>query len=156
MRMPLALFPLVLAGCLSASAPPTIQPELPVLTYCDLIADPVRYNEQVVRVRATYSSGFEHSFLSGDGCDEHRTWVDFSPSYQTNTAKRVRETFASLDTATELVAVGVFTGVAPTRVVFGRTIHDRFGHMGGYDYHFKLLAIESVTPTHPPRTKTRR
>jgi hypothetical protein len=152
MRTPLSLLLLVLAGCLSASAPPTIHTELPVLAYCDLIADPVRYNEQVVRVRATYLSGFENSAFSADGCD-HRTWVDFSPSYQTNTAKRVRETFASLDTATELVAVGVFTGVARTRVIFGRTVHDRFGHLGGYDYHFELLAIESVTPTHPPRQR---
>jgi hypothetical protein len=144
---------LVLAGCLSASAPPTIHTELPVLGYCDLIADPVRYNAQVVRVRATYLHGYEHSLFSGDGCDDHRTWVDFSPSYQTNTAKRVRETFASLDTATELVAVGVFTGVAPTRVIFGRTVHDRFGHLGCCDYNFVLLAIESVTPTHPPRQR---
>ncbi|MEA2336426.1 MAG: hypothetical protein QOE82_433, partial [Thermoanaerobaculia bacterium] len=69
MRTPLALLPLVLAGCLSASAPPTIHTELPVLAYCDLIADPVRYNEQVVRVRATYLHGFEHSLFGGDGCD---------------------------------------------------------------------------------------
>ncbi|MEA2336047.1 MAG: hypothetical protein QOE82_54, partial [Thermoanaerobaculia bacterium] len=63
---------------------------------------------------------------------------------------------ASLDTATEHVAVGVYTAVAPSRVLYGRSDHDRLGHLGGYDYHFELLAIESVTPTHLPRPAARR
>jgi hypothetical protein len=141
---------LTLAACFSASSPLRIHPELPTLSYCEVIARPAELDGQLVRVRATYLSGFEQSELSADGCD-HRAWTEFSRDYAANTAERVRQLFESLDGPFEIVAVARFTGVKPTREVFGRVIHQGFGHLGGSDFKMEILAIESVRITHRPR-----
>lgn len=150
MRIVKLAFAVVICGCFSASAPPKIHADAPTLTYCELVSDPARFDGQIVRVSGTYLSGFEQSQLTGDHCD-HRTWVDFTKEYEPNSNKRVTKMFESLDGPLEIVAVGRFTGSRPTRTVFGRVIHDGFGHMGASDFKFDVLAIESVRTTHGPR-----
>ena len=121
-----------------------------MIPYCELVTNPAAHDGEIVRVRATYLSSFEQSEFWADGCD-HRTWVYFTRQYEMNTPGRVRQMFDSLSGPIAMVAVGKFTGVKPTHVVFGRTIHEGFGHMGGSDFKFEVLAVESVRPTHFPR-----
>ncbi len=53
----------------------------PLLAYCELVANPTQYDEQVVRVRASHVTGFEWSFLTDEKCSskaldgEAHTWI---------------------------------------------------------------------------------
>ena len=55
--------------------------EKPTLVgYCDLIDHPTRYDEEIVRVRATHITGFEWSFLMKENCsffssETAKTWI---------------------------------------------------------------------------------
>ncbi len=69
---------LLLAACNSASQS---DEKLPLVSYCDLVANPSQYDSQVVHIRASQVSGFEWSFLTDEKCsgksfaDESQTWI---------------------------------------------------------------------------------
>ena len=55
----------------------------PLLSYCDLVAEPSQYDGQVVRVRATHNVGWEWSYLTDESCssdsaDTPQTWIIIS------------------------------------------------------------------------------
>jgi hypothetical protein len=66
--------------CLGACAPADQADEDPPLAYCDLIADPAKYDGQVVRIRATHNAGWEWSVLMDETCADgsshlSQTWA---------------------------------------------------------------------------------
>jgi hypothetical protein len=148
-----------LAG--SADEPDPIPQDVPTVTLCELTASPQSYDRKVVRVRATYASGFEASILEDRKCGERErsVWVEFALSAEASTASRVwqrwQRSFRPAETRRcDNVIVSAATDVDVTFVgrfeakrsvtINGRTYWQGFGHLNGYDYELTVLAIERV------------
>lgn len=103
----------------SASLPPPMK-------FCDLMEDPGKYNEKLVRVRATWTYGYEWSYLHCLGC-EGRVWLDTS-ELDEQSERAVKHT--PKDAALVNVDVeGIFEAGGS------------FGHLNGYKYQFKAHTI---------------
>jgi hypothetical protein len=74
----IAISYLLLSACASASQSGE---KLPLVAYCDLVANPSQYHEQVVRVSANHITGFEWSYLADENCPNdasgsaNQTWI---------------------------------------------------------------------------------
>lgn len=121
------------------------------VTYCDLTRDPELYNDKIVRVRAIYLSGFERSYLQDINCikDEppklkrgslfDETWVEFDPSYKTNTKSEIVKEFdvlRRLYRQVDLTAVGRFHGSRE---------HGGYGHMAYARFKFVVLRLDQAS-----------
>jgi hypothetical protein len=116
----------------------------PAIEYCALVDGGTAFTGQTVRVRATFSVDYEHSVLSGKGC-KALTWVQFDPSWSTNTQEDVRRAvWGSADGSG-----GSFISRSVTVVVVGSLTgsgQPEFGHLMCCGYSFNLEAVESAAP----------
>lgn len=129
------------------------------ISVCDLTASAEAYEGQVVTVRGTYASGFEHAFLAGDRCNDRQVWINFDANTERATSPRVYRrwvrTFDSVhtpscdntdsfsDTRVDVTFIGTLE-LPKTDIIFGRKIRRTFGHLGAYDYQFNVTSIERV------------
>jgi starvation-inducible outer membrane lipoprotein len=68
---------LSLSACISTNQP---DEKVPLIAYCNLVANPSQYDGQVVRVSASYVVGFEWSYLTDEKCSSDsssaaQTWI---------------------------------------------------------------------------------
>ena len=114
------------------------------VTYCQLLKDPKRFHNKVVRINAVFERGFEKSSLSDhEGCSKGRpgyaqsdTWVSYDKAFimegDSDEAKDNQN--VSGFGKWWITAVGRFRrGEGP----------QRFGHLGCCKYDFALIKIES-------------
>jgi hypothetical protein len=136
--------------------------DIPTVSYCDLVSKPADFDRKIVRVKAKYTASFEGSIMEDSQCNSKYTWVRFELAYEASTNREVLNEFQRLtDTSPETTREG---GVLyPSRQVqvtwIGRFdgVKRRFknapkedpgvgyGHMGGYDFQFNVLKVESVS-----------
>jgi hypothetical protein len=99
-----------------------------------------KFNGQVVRVRGTYISGYEHSLLTADGC-KALTWVDLDRDWEANSAARAKRVFKDpRKNVLAVLAIGRFSGTGVRQ----------FGHLSCCGFHLQLSGLEQATPTHAP------
>ena len=113
------------------------------VTYCQLLKDPKRFHNKVVRINAVFEQGFEKSSLSDDeGCSKGRpgyaqsdTWVSLDKSFVTD---------GESDEAKNNRNVSGFGRWFITAVGRFRRAEDphRFGHLACCKYSFALMKIE--------------
>lgn len=112
------------------AAPPQSSPisEIPTVAYCDLIHNPENYDGKIIRINATYRSGFEWAELYCLNCWDmaHRTWVDFEGEL-CRKSKKINH-----NGTMNVQVVGKFFGI-------GRM---GYGHMNAYRYKFIVHCIE--------------
>lgn len=115
------------------------------VTYCELMKNPKRYHDKVVRVNALYSRDFEQSSLSDEeGCSkgepdnyasQSSTWVSYYKTFvidgESEEAKNNRA--VSGFGTWSITAVGKFRRAEGSQ---------RFGHLGCCKYDFALMKIE--------------
>ncbi len=143
---------LTLMGCASASAPSAVTSAHPV-EFSELVAKPEAYDQAIVRVRGTYTVGFEASVLR-ETRNGPQIWVELDPAYGDRTDPRVLKVFRGLlrrregngfePRSARVVFVGRFHGVKPTQRFQGRTLTGGFGHLGSYDTKITVLAVEEA------------
>jgi len=93
-------------------------PEMPILSYCELARDPVRFDERLVRVSGRMVTTAHGLVLQGPNCDradEHAA-LFFHPYFADDAARRIEQATGTESPyiSADLVAVGVFRVVAPT------------------------------------------
>src|SRR6185295_18353630 len=49
--------------------------------YCELVRDPGRFNNTIVRTEALFHKNLENAVFSDEACKENFTWVEFDPAY---------------------------------------------------------------------------
>jgi hypothetical protein len=76
-----------------AQSNPPNAPEIPTVSYCELVRDPQRYNDKVVRVHAQYRTGFEVSYLYDLECVKGKTALEQAAARQ--------ETWLGFDAASQ-------------------------------------------------------
>ena len=89
------------------------------MKFCELIRDPQKYNEKLVKVRATWVYGFEWSYVHCLDC-EGRIWLDTS-----ELDEQSEKTLKHTPKGTGIVNIdveGAFQTGGP------------FGHLNGYKY----------------------
>ena len=115
------------------------------VTYCELMKDPKRYHDKVVRVNALYGRDFEQSSLSDEeDCSKGKpdnyasqssTWVSYYKTFiidgDSEEAKNNRA----------LSGFGTWRITAVGRFRRAEDPH-RFGHLGCCKYDFALMKIE--------------
>src|SRR2546425_10517689 len=65
----------------SPPAPDLSKIDIPTIDFCDLVRDPEKFDNQIVRTRALITTGFEQSTLNLPACDSLDTWAEFDRSY---------------------------------------------------------------------------
>jgi hypothetical protein len=98
----------------------------PTMKFCEFIAQPDKYNGKLVKFRATWTYGFEWSYLHCLDCDA-RVWLDTS-DLDDQSEKILKHT----PKGAGIVNVDV-EGVFET----GRA----FGHMGSYKYQLRARTV---------------
>lgn len=150
----------LLAFCFNAKAQNKVMfSDVPAISYCELINNAEEYDQKFVRVKATYSRGFESSIFYDESCKNNEaSWVDFTPAHEKNThpyfLKKMRKLFKRSDQRKnieiELVIVGKFDGKrrisifkTPAQTL---TFSVGYGHLDSFDYQLTVLKIEEVKP----------
>ena len=154
----------IFASFLAAYAQSTSESKIPTVAYCDLLGKPDDYDGKIIRIRAEYNSGFEHSVFSDSACvkawdAKKLIWVEFDESVNVNTRPKTLKKFEAarfhqpvndkgeidvekwqkeqwLNWYVELMVVGEFRKSKDPD--FG------FGHMNAYPYKIVVSKIEDV------------
>jgi hypothetical protein len=98
--------------------------DIPTISYCDLVREPARYQDTLVRVNAQYRTGFEVSYLYDLACVKGKTpleqsaarqetWLGFDgahqPCWQPPLA-RMHKTSGGRGATADVTVVGTFYG----------------------------------------------
>jgi hypothetical protein len=129
---------LSLAACTSTRQPE----EITNMAYCDLVANPSRYDGQTVRVSANYTVGTEWAYLSDEKCpgeqvNSAKTWViiparatlcedagqvDTSPPHQINRSESLER---------KITITGIFH-------------NSKGGHLGRYPFTMEFICLKEA------------
>ena len=134
----------VICGCaVQGSQGTVVDDPVATVTYCELLKNPKRFHNKVVRVKAVFERGFEKSSLFDEedcsrgkpGYGQSDTWVSHDKSFvmdgDSEEAKNNQD--VSGFGRWWITAVGRFRrGEGP----------QRFGHLGCCKYDFALIRIE--------------
>jgi len=112
----------------------------PLVDYCDLVAHPTRYDEKIVRVRATHITGFEWSFLVKENCcffssETAKTWI-IIPGNAT-----LCEDAKDVSTSTPSPAAVDDLDLEREVTVMGKFYNADFAVNGPYEYKFYMEFI---------------
>lgn len=132
----------IYGGPVQGSQGTTVDDPVATVTYCELLKNPKRYHDKVVRVNALFGRDFEQSSLfSEEDCSKGKsdpqsaTWVSYYKTFvidgDSEEAKNNRE--VSGFGTWSITAVGKFRRAEGSQ---------RFGHLGCCKYDFALIRIE--------------
>jgi hypothetical protein len=136
----IAVLYLSLSACASTSQ---LDEKLPLVTYCDLVANPTKYDEQIVRVRANHISGWEWTYLADENCSNdssataNATWINI-PADATLCEGVTRVNNSSLPHN--------WRGESLERkvIVVGKFYNSRGGHLSLYPFHMEFICLEEA------------
>ena len=116
---------------------------IPTLSYCDLIKSHGRYEGTPVRLKASWTFGFETSFLNGKDCSEQaKAWVEFVEDKDAcSQSKKNRNTVGQNDKEADVTVVGRLFGPG------------RYGHLSAYEYKFVVTCLENLKVTDSGNTE---
>jgi hypothetical protein len=141
-------------GCVShepairdIEGPPTMASSVakaPVVSFCDLVRSPARYDKLIVRTQAIIHVDRENEFLYDPKC-EHEiggpVWADFDPSYVYNDEKLrqrlmelIRPRLSTPSRTARVTVVGRFEGPSG----------GPYGHLDGYPSRFSIMRVEQA------------
>jgi hypothetical protein len=123
----------------------TIQSDekLPLVAYCDLVANPTKYDEQVVRVSANHITGWEWTYLADENCPNdssataNATWISI-PVDATLCEGVTRVSSSSLPWN--------WRGESLERkvIVVGKFRNSRGGHLSFYPFQMEFICLEKA------------
>jgi len=159
MKTPLTYLLLVLSAaflslyCVARSSkvqepewPPSLSTAIekaPTVAYCELIRNPNRFANQIVRTEALFFKNLENEVFYDLACHDSRVWVEFDPAYvyTDDTLKKDFEKVACLgrqrcEGRARITAIGRFEGPNETG----------YGHLGCCPFRFSIMRLEKVEP----------
>ena len=148
-------------SCLSITGQEQKPPqEIPTIAYCDLVREPIFYDNKVVRISVNYIAAFEGSIIRDSDCDGKDTWVRFDAKVKDATPRKIWKKFDRLtDTSPEyknggvnypsrlvkVTWIGLFQGVKRAQKIGNLTLPLGYGHMNGFDFQFVVQKVETVS-----------
>ena len=131
---------LCLAGSAVGAGGPSPLPAPAALDVCDVLARWQEPSTTTVRVRGSYTIGFEKSSLTGPGCAGQRIWVSLAKGGDPEIMRELRRPTSGLGSGVNVVLEGYFRG--PVRRPDGSAT--RYGHLGGYAAMLEVTAVHNV------------
>ena len=106
---------------------------LPTVTYSELLKNKESYLGKTVRLKATWTYGFEWTYLCASICGKlEKAWVEVA--YDVTQSKcSIPELGKEFDNGAEVVVQGKLEEA---------TGQKRFGHMGAYNLQFVIICVE--------------
>lgn len=106
------------------------------VAYCDLVRNPERYDQKLVRVSAVYRYGYEWSELYCLECaTEAKTWIDFDESFSSSTKASIRKKLGD----------NGFKGRTVLVTMVGKfDAGGGYGHMGAYRFRLLVSQVEKA------------
>jgi len=148
---------IVCASHLTASNKIPRKPE--DVSFCTLVANAERYDQQIVRVKAILSVGPEQAILYDPRCccKETSTWVDFDDAFEKSSPKmwNILNNILAKGHRAYVVYVGRFDGprrfnppqgLNPNLAEILRKANSRYGHLNGYRFQFVPMRLEEAKP----------
>jgi hypothetical protein len=133
----IAILYLSLSACASTNQS---DDKAPLVDYCDLVANPSQYDEQIVRVSADYVVGFEWSYLTEEKCPN-----DSSRSTQTWIIPEDTWCPDAFHTSTSLLPEQNRRESLQGRLtLMGKFYNSPGGHLGGYPFEMEFICLEKV------------
>lgn len=126
---------LLLAECTFLQRNPS--EKRPTVAFCDLINNPTKFHNKIVRTNALFFNNSENNALYDSACPDLSAWVEYD--LLDDPRERKFETVPCLTRPlcnVRVTAVGLFQGPS----------EGPYGHLDGYKFRFKLMRIESVEP----------
>jgi len=126
--------------------------EVPTVSYCELVRNPARYNQKLIRVHGVYQlAGGEYSNLYDPSClnnptarerlrAQTETWVKFDDALESQTNPGTLKVFGQLRDfygSADVIVVGKF---------FGSEKHGGYGHLNSGRFRLDVIRIEHVQP----------
>jgi hypothetical protein len=115
----------------------------PTVVYCELLRNPSRFSNRIVRTQALFYKNLENEVFYDLACNDSRVWVEFDPAYDysDDALKKDFEKIACLrqqrcEGRARVTAVGRFDG----------TNENGYGHLGCCPYRFSIMRLERVEP----------
>ena len=115
--------------------------EVPAVTVCQLIQNPERFHQKVVRVTAIYENSFEMSYLHDSNCKteerggQPEIWVGFDKLF-------VRKGESEEAKKNQTISGSGFWSVTAVGRFLRAEGPERFGHLGCCRYEFDFIRIE--------------
>lgn len=131
--------------------------EIPVVEFCELVHNPEKYDNQILRTRAVIYFAFEASALYLPDCKSLDTWADYDGMYDRK-AKESRNLQKILSKGdrnqvrnAELVIVGRFLGKRQALKLKDKTYYIGYGHNNVFNYQFTIMRVEraKAAPAYP-------
>ena len=129
------------------------------VSFCELMRNPGRFEDRLVRVAGRFVAGFEWSYWYDPRCPDARTWVAFDSKATQNSRQ---EALAVLDRERDRLTRR--DAAAAPAVVFSQLVIDleivarfesaalRYGHLGGWSSEFRVLSVDrAVVPSESQR-----
>ena len=150
----LFLWAVVLAfpGCVSPQptiAPPSLEvrptidlPEGQTVAFCDLVANPERYNHKIVRTQATVVTTFELSFLYDLPCNREEAWTYFE-THNSQSSEGLEAVLGDLVRGKARRANATVIGE------FDGSLKEGYGHLDSFRFSFVIMAVEKAEPVPP-------
>lgn len=131
--------PLLLAQCTLLGPRPGETVDRPItVPFCELIRNPSRFNNKIVRTEAPYSWNRENESFHDSKCGDEYVWVEYEDSYAL-VDDPMKQRFKQMPCTS--------TGLCEARVsctgLFQST-GGPYGHLDGYKFRFRIMHIESV------------
>lgn len=140
--------------------------DIPLISYCDLTDNAEKYDQQLIKVRAIYSRGFESSILFDENCkNEKVSWIKFTSVYKKNTDSNLLKKFRRLMKGSsqkkppeiEILIVGKFDGKRQISTIKTPvktfTFGVGYGHDDAFDYQINVIKLESVKTIREGKSK---
>ena|SRR2546421_3159952 len=129
----LMLFPVELQNTDSRVAA-TSAAEISTVTFCDLLKNPLLYDQKMVRTKAIFRrAGEEGAELYCIDClDVGKVWPDFDESFDSNTKPKIAKNLERERTVS-VVVVGKFYGTG-----------NGYGHLNQYKFKFLIMRMEKA------------
>jgi hypothetical protein len=110
--------------------------EYTAVAYCDLVRNPERHKQKLVRVSAVYRYGYEWSELYCLECaTEGKTWVDFDESFSSSTKASIKKKLGD----------NGFKGRTVLVTMVGKfDAGGGYGHMGAYRFRLLVSQVEKA------------
>ena len=113
--------------------------EAQTTSYCEVLKDPERFRNRMIRVRALYQTDFEESIITAPSCYTPlpMTWVSFDEQWESRSKRSIRHAISNVKwrIQTDVVFVGLFKA------------DGHYGHMDRYPYSIEVYKVEAIRPS---------
>ncbi len=123
--------------------------EIPTVSFCELMTNPEKYTDKVIRTEASYIVWWESSYLYSDACIDAEHKAHNESDCDENDKKCLKDFSAEWKKLEPYIRSkkNDNDGVSRVKAIFvGRLVGpDTYGHLGSFKYEFRIQKVGKVT-----------